>query len=202
MKSLVSHGLSANCQYLIGLVSDGDVLVWHKDTESVLYVHGRVDFVPTPSPQLLAVHVCTHPAASVFISDDARQALLVTYQRKVFVWHAHTNAWSRITSIVHEPQSANASNGAPPISGTPTASTLVDYVPEASKELSVHARFRHCKLNGATATCVFAFSSDEQQQQQPQQHHQQQQQSQLVVNVLNIKWNEYENEKKLPCEKK
>lgn len=57
-------------------MSSGDLIVWHKDSESVRNITGRNEF---------AFRLGFH-CPSVFISNDSKKIILITSRNKVFVW--------------------------------------------------------------------------------------------------------------------
>lgn len=171
VKTLVAYNVSDNGLHFVGVQTNGDVIVWHRDLDSVRTISGRDDF-----GFKLGVH-----CPSVFISDDTSKIVLVTTRNKVFVWENEkpiyfqtTTASDKLLSLIGS-TSTQGNNAL--IYGNWSdivASKEIKSV-EDNKELTVHTRFNVCPIDGTKATCCFAFNYE----------------SKLTINILRIKWLNY-----------
>ncbi len=133
IKQIVSFNTSDDGAYFVGILLTGDLIVWHKDTDSLRNITGRNEF-----SLRLGFHV-----PSVFISNDSKKIILITSRNKVFVWET-----DRFNANLIE---GNWSD----IVACKDIKTVED-----NKELVLDIRFVQNQINGCSATCCFVFNYD------------------------------------------
>ena len=76
IKSIVSYNLSDDGVYFAAILTNGDIIIWNKDKDTLRNISGRNEFA------LKLGFNCP----SIFISNDAKKCLLITSRNKVYLW--------------------------------------------------------------------------------------------------------------------
>ena len=76
IKNIVSYNLSDDGVHFVAILTNGDIIIWNKDKDTIRTITGRNEFA------LKLGFNCP----SIFISNDAKKCLLITSRNKVYLW--------------------------------------------------------------------------------------------------------------------